>query len=748
MFGGKTNIPSISERNLKNINNNLNVRNKYRHFLSYSLLEHLPQEQLHNKSIEVLKCELNKKFSKDNYSSETTKRNLIVNSKSKFLIIKDKNEGVEKGFFGRFMEEKDIFATQNNQYEKTKKFNLAISSIIKWLYLNKEIKDDNGIAKNLAVEIYSKYLKFLYENDKIKNEENILKSIDELVDKVKCIEGNILLYQENIGSNLYEKIFIKKLEEAKNKYKGDSIEIIPSYIVKGDRAEFLNISLCGTKTKDVARAVFQDKCANTEESNKEIIKELLALKLAKLFGCNTPNESYLVTEKYSNQKLKLMLASSLYKDFIKFDGLLYNIKTGKEQEPGKNYNRLSSKRGTVRIDRKLSNKEKSEIIELKDLSKNIMVFAILNDLDGLGAQAQNVAMNSEGELLFFDFGHSFSKNENLGTTFIPQLGKNENVKSRNISSFFSGVSLYEQLKAFKDMTKKVKNIGEGKIFQLNREEEINETFEDLKINLKENLPDKESKYYTNHLDTIKTYFLERMDYINNIFKNRLNLLEEENGEFKINLLDNLQLLIFRGKLTKYSSNGIVLKEGTSYFDMCKKVNGKYEISLKGKSFYGKDKKYKKGFSKLVKSYFKESNKFEFSEKELLEFSKFLIKEKSKKVSKLKKSNITTNIKSEEQHNDELIMQSLSKEVEINQEKEYFSDQLRNDPKSITTRQLVMENIIIQPKQMCYKSNSNIINNKEINNKNYVESTNRIRNSISKFFRKKVGKGFLGNSRSA
>ena len=72
----------------------------------------------------------------------------------------------------------------------------------------------------------------------------------------------------------------------------------------------------------------------------------------------------------------------------------------------------------------------------------MIILALLNDLDGVGAQGQNIGVNSNGDILFFDFGHSYDSKQNLGTNLMPQLGSG-NVKSRNIASFFAGIPLKE-----------------------------------------------------------------------------------------------------------------------------------------------------------------------------------------------------------------------------------------------------------------------------------------------------------------
>lgn len=577
-----------------------------------------------------------------------------VKKKSDFFKIKEKDKGVERGFFGYLVSELETKledlqnscedSTLKTLYEgldRNSRFDLFV------LAITQNLKDKSKIT-----EIIQSYINFKIECEKnTKTKEKTSKiqkffrlfnlertAVNELAEKLKLFE-NGLFSVWNIGDNEYIRYFRNKHETIQRTVaKKDIIRLKPRYIIKGDRCEFMGLSLSSPSLKSLIRNIFENHFMDSAEANYDALTEFFALKFTEFLEGKTPESSFLVQDTYSDGSIKLMLASTLHDSFRDFEGLLIDSNTGEQQLVRRNYNRLIPNKGRVKID--------DREIEIQDLVKNIMIFAILNDLDGIGAQGQNVGINPEGELLYFDFGHSLDNPVNLGASFIPQLGYG-NVKSRNVASFFAGISLYEQLKFYDGIRQKFEKNGAFDNFIKTFGKQLEKLIEKIAVTRKETvfrtngLVDKLRKDY---LEILKAKVLTRIAYINKIFENRLKILEEQNGEMKINVLENLQLLIFRGQLTQYSANGFVLKEGTAYFDMIKKDDGTYEISLQGHSFYRKDAEYRRGFLTLIKEFRGHTkNPYNFSEAELIEFSQFLLRKKQLKISELEDKSIAKSV---------------------------------------------------------------------------------------------------------
>ncbi|MDD2839856.1 MAG: hypothetical protein PHY80_01870 [Rickettsiales bacterium] len=574
---------------------------------------------------------------------------LVVSSRQQFFNIKRKDKGVERGFFGYLISElKTKLSEFKNKYPEfseldgESRFDLFIIAIIQ------------NLNKTKQEEILSSYIKFKAEcgqNDSDRAKINSIKrffrlfkpkrsAVEELAEALKNFE-NGLFSEENIGINNYI-VYFRKIHREKQRTV-DSKEIIklkPRYLVKGDRTKFLGLSLSDNSLKSLIRNIFENHFMNGLRANRDTISELFALKFTEFLGGRIPEQSYLVKEQYSDESDKFMLASTLHENFRDFEGLLFDSNTGEQQLTGRNYNRLMPDNGCVEID--------SKKVEIQKLAQNLMIFAILNDLDGVGAQGQNIGINLDGELLYFDFGHSFENSRNLGSSFIPQLGHG-NVKSRNITSFFSGVSLHEQLKAYREIREKFVDNGEFDEFIQQLKADLKAINCDCPSGTPATVFHLKNPDYLSHIDVLRGKILDRIKYIDRIFGNRIAILEEENGEGKINILENLQFLIFRSHLTEHSVNGVVLKEGTSYFDIYK-VEGKtniYKISLNGHSFYGKDYQYKIDFLSLIKEFRGNTkNPFEFSEAELVEFNKFLLTKKREKLSGLNSERINAKLQVE------------------------------------------------------------------------------------------------------
>lgn len=604
---------------------------------------------------------INKQFYK---MFNTYKQQFEKLSKDDFINFKDKDKGVERGFFGVKITEmidkikdSDILSLKEQEliFPEFLKENKMFACIISYT-LQANIQDDEKKKrlrnilnyKNNEKELFYLYLnkynydiEVLYRNLSFENLTNVLNQ-DFVRTKFKINDTKVV-------NN-------KKLKKLIGKIKLNQESVLkpkPEYIIKGDNFLLFNTISVTDYGKGVVRNVFEKHIQDYKGANEDVISEFIALGICKFLGGNSPKNTYFLLDQYNPQKGKVLIASKLHEDFRDFEGYLYDSKTGEKQEKKKNYNRLIPNKSTILKDGKE--------IKLRNLPVALIILALLNDLDGVGAQGQNIGFNSNGDILFFDFGHSYDSKQNLGTNLMPQLGSG-NVKSRNIASFFSGIPLKEQLKALNIILKKFEYRNP------NEQSEFDKFLYEISLQLKI-LEQNEysSTYFINSnriINKIKNYMEERIKYIHQVFDNRLKILENdgENGKNIIDILDNLQLLIFKSNLTKYSKNGVVLREGLSYFDITKENNGKYRIILKGKSKYSKaSKEYLKKFHKHIHKCFGAKHNNLFSYEELLQFGDFILKQRLKQIKNLKDKEIEEEIcKLRKKYNDEITKQNRKK----------------------------------------------------------------------------------------
>lgn len=561
------------------------------------------------------------------------------------LWMAGKDKGVEAGFIAIRLQDllEDIPDKQLRDYVNNGTKSITNEEVIDKLFLWYSIKVKYGKAAwtvqkskyQEAISCYDEILKKVdgnffrrilgyFSSDKKKKLEElaeIISYVDPTViarNVVFCRLNEVHNYHINRNAlSKYQRQSYERILKDLPKSELQKIDDLSKFITKGDNEEFLGLSVGSVTLKNLIRAIFEAGCETPNDKNKSIIGEIFALNVAGFLGGIVPRETLLCRGKYIDGTPKFMSSSTLFDDFMDFQGHLIDSNTDEEQSGNQNYNRLIPSQNQIKVG--------DSYASIKNMAESLICLAILDDLDGVGAQGQNIGMNKKtGEILFFDFGHAFSNKDNLGAGFWPQLGSG-NLKSRNIASFFSGLSLLDCLERYKIVKQKI-------------EDGFEQFIEDFKT--KYNLDNKDYSEYSKHIDMLKDKVLDRVKYINELFENRLNILDDADyGKLVINLLDNLQLLIFQKNLTSHSPSGVSLKEGKSYFDVEKDGDyGLYKMVLKGKSHYGNDKQYSSDYENLIREFRNipnnrqlEARDYKFLAGELVGFYLFILNKRKKQV---------------------------------------------------------------------------------------------------------------------
>ena len=470
---------------------------------------------------------------------------------SEFLIVANKDKGVEHGFVGVSIDDYYREHMQKSDRSSTRR-KPNINDII--LHRVLSISDDN------IKQILANYLETGEYNSILDDFFKRLSRYNLGVSKLDKSDKRLARLE-------------KKLREARGSKKqtGESIfsEERSRWMVKGNN----KLNGIGRVKIGTMNPIYRIFGKSKKAANDDYVSEFLALKIAKALGGNVPDNKITI-EKFKDGTEKIMIGTKFIENF---SDLEYRLATR-----NKDYPSVFEKSDRKTNSGNLFLGYTADGTKVNMLKESLIAFAFLNDRDAVGSRGQNVGFDKNNNLSIIDLGHAFSDKDNLGASFVPELGKVGKYKNYSI---FDEVSLYDQLAQYHSVKRKIL-VNPNRSFALNLKAKLEQDPEVQKLPLK-------YRYVLNRnvFAVQKRYFqMERK------FKNREKMLSEENGKEIIDACESLQFLTFKTKENPLISSGLTLLDRTNYIDIQKDKNGNYIFKLNKKN-----RKYKNKMKKIFKT---------------------------------------------------------------------------------------------------------------------------------------------------
>lgn len=474
-----------------------------------------------------------------------------------FLMVTNKDKGIEHGFVG--ISADDYYKEHIQKFESflTRK-KPSVNDVILHRVLSMSARNIKQIlAKYLDTGEYDPILNDFF---KILSRYNLgVLKLDKSDKRLARLEKKII---EARGSTkqVGESIFFQERSK---------------WMVKGDN----KLNRIGRVKIGSMNPIYRLFGKNKKSANDDYVSEFLALKIAKALGGNVPDNKIII-EKFKDGTEKIMIGTRFIENFRDLEDRL----TAKNPKYPTLFENSSRKTNSANLFFGRS----ADGTKVNMLKETLVAFAFLNDRDAVGSRGQNVGLDKNNNLSIIDLGHAFSGRDNLGASFVPELGKI--VKYKNYS-IFDEVPLYDQLEQYHAIKCQILT-NPNKSFALNLKAKLEEDPEVKKLPLK-------YRYILN-----KSIFAVQNRYfqMEKKFKNREKILSEKNGRDIIEACESLQFLTFKTKENPLISSGITLADRENYIDIQQDKKGNYVFKLDKKN-----RKYRNKMKKIFKTLQKEGD---------------------------------------------------------------------------------------------------------------------------------------------